>query len=860
LRDEWNTNHTGANRDLVAGVTSDTIGGGFAWGGVVGEANGFSVNDSDTDGDFSVYWRHEMGHNWGLGHYDGNAPEGKTINSGNQYARMSGPELELVLRERDEKLAILDDEGVYTAVSLPPYAALDTATMTQVVDNVIAINVLANDHDANGQALSLTAFDSLSAQGGSVTQSGPYLVYKPPSGAYIGSDYFTYTVGDASNQQAVGIATVSIEPDDTLRLYLPLNEDTGTAVADLSPFKLSGTLNGTDFDTDSVPGRFGSAVALDGADNYIAVENVKLQSDTVTLAAWIKPAATQDDYAGVIFDRSNGGAGVNIMSTRTLRYHWPASTCYSWDSGLVVPADTWTFVALVVRPTGGTLYMNSGSGMLSATNLESHVAATFGTTGIGRDLGWGSSRTFTGAIDDVRVYNRAMDAFELQALYNGGKAEGPNPVDHATGVTVRELSWAAAANALTNRVYIGTNQVAVQHATLMSPEYMASLSASSYRATLEDATTYYWRIDSVTASSVVTGSVWTFETGTILKGDTILINFQRNSTEAFDGGQAIGPTADDSSYWNTLMGASGTQSNLIDNAGDTTLVSINWNSAGMWSNGDGTGDDEHRLSVGYLDDGNSGAGKGVTLTVSGIPYSAYRVYGLFANGNTSSACGIVNVNVNGIWALGGSATTTAPAWGHIDSNYSEHGSYWTEIDPGSVQANYWTVDTTGDTCLLVTEPRNGDNRGCLTGLIIQKLADADGDGIADESDPDDDNDGIPDAWEVSHGLNSLSDDAGENDDGDRFDNMYEYVTDTNPQDDASYQRFTIDASQAGSNVVLRFNTSASRSYRVEYNDHIVSNTWQALGTMLAGDGTEMTVSNTFNQEKCFYRLRIAVPY
>lgn len=96
LQSEWNNNHAGAIRDLVAGVATDTIGGGFAWVGAVGASNGFSVNDSDADGDFSVFWRHEMGHNWGLGHYDGGAPEGKTINSGNQYARMSGPEAELV--------------------------------------------------------------------------------------------------------------------------------------------------------------------------------------------------------------------------------------------------------------------------------------------------------------------------------------------------------------------------------------------------------------------------------------------------------------------------------------------------------------------------------------------------------------------------------------------------------------------------------------------------------------------------------------------------------------------------------------------------------------------------------------------
>jgi hypothetical protein len=860
LKTEWTNNHAGASRDLVAGITSSTIGGGYAWVGVVGEESGFSVNDSDSDGDFAVTWRHEMGHNWGLSHYDGGAPEGTTINSGNSYARMSGPEAEKVLDERDAKLAYLDNEGVYTAVNLPPYAALDVAIMTQVVNTAVSIDVLANDHDANGQMLSLLSFDTASYQGGSITQSGGYLVYSPPSGAFIGSDYFTYTVGDTSNQQATGVATITVEPDDSLRLYLPLDETTGTTVSDYSPFKLTGTVNGTDLDTDSVAGQFINAVQLDGADKHISVPNVNVNADTVTLAAWIKPAASQDNYAGVIFDRSSGGAGLNIMTNRALRYHWPSSTYYSWDSGLIVPADTWTFVALVVQPSSATIYMNTGTGFQSATNGGSHVAAVFGTTGVGQDLGWGASRAFSGAMDDVRIYNRALTEIELLLLYDGGMAEGPRPVDGATGVTTRTLSWASAANALTNLVYLGTNLAAVSSATPASSELQASITESFYKASLADATTYYWRIDSVKASGTVTGTVWTFQTGSILYGDTVLINFQRNSGEAFNGNGFIGPTLDDSGSWNALIGPSGTASNLVDNIGDDSPVSISWLGANMWSNGDGTSDDEHRLSAGYLDDGNSGSGKGVTISLTNIPYTAYRVYGLFASDqNSGAACGIVNVNVNGSWALGGNASTTASAWGYINSNYADHGVYWSRIVPGTVQGNYWIVDTSGSACSIVSEVRNGQNRGSLTGLIIEQLPDADGDGISDENDPDDDNDGMSDEWELAHGLNALTNDAVMHSDSDNLNNFYEYITDTDPQDGNAYQTFFIELPGGGSNAVLRFGTSSNRLYNIEHKSILDTNAWNVLGADFSGSGSEMTIQDSLSTSNRYYRLRISVP-
>jgi erythromycin esterase len=64
--------------------------------------------------------------------------------------------------------------------------------------------------------------------------------------------------------------------------------------------------------------------------------------------------------------------------------------------------------------------------------------------------------------------------------------------------------------------------------------------------------------------------------------------------------------------------------------------------------------------------------------------------------------------------------------------------------------------------------------------------DTDGDGIGNNADTDDDNDGMPDTWEVEYNLNPLLDDADDDADGDGFSNIQEYEEGTDPQDARSH--------------------------------------------------------------------------
>jgi hypothetical protein len=59
-------------------------------------------------------------------------------------------------------------------------------------------------------------------------------------------------------------------------------------------------------------------------------------------------------------------------------------------------------------------------------------------------------------------------------------------------------------------------------------------------------------------------------------------------------------------------------------------------------------------------------------------------------------------------------------------------------------------------------------------------ADNDEDGVGDNADPDDDEDGMPDAWENAYGLDPLVDDADEDLDNDGYSNLEEYGLESDP--------------------------------------------------------------------------------
>jgi regulation of enolase protein 1 (concanavalin A-like superfamily) len=158
--------------------------------------------------------------------------------------------------------------------------------------------------------------------------------------------------------------------------------------------------------------------------SWLIMPALNLNTNTVTITAWIYPVGTQAAYTGLVFCRSGSTvAGMNLNSAGTdLGYTWNNdSGSWGWSSGVQPPANQWSLAALVVQPSSAVVYLLNTNGAQSATNFLSQPNQSFAGSGtIGTDTYASAARVFDGVLDEVAVFNYALTPAQIQQLYDNG--------------------------------------------------------------------------------------------------------------------------------------------------------------------------------------------------------------------------------------------------------------------------------------------------------------------------------------------------------------------------------------------------------------------------------------------------------
>jgi hypothetical protein len=161
-----------------------------------------------------------------------------------------------------------------------------------------------------------------------------------------------------------------------------------------------------------------------------------LNTNTVTFTAWINPIGVQNPFAGLIYilggrDGSGfnfcGGGDVDANGNSTLGYTWNSdSGTYNWNSGIAPPQSQWSFVALVVAPTGVTVYIFNANGVLVASQNHNHAVEPFSAAPqFGYFPGQPHNDAYNGFMGHVAVFGQALSGVQIADLY--AAASGTTP-------------------------------------------------------------------------------------------------------------------------------------------------------------------------------------------------------------------------------------------------------------------------------------------------------------------------------------------------------------------------------------------------------------------------------------------------
>jgi len=194
--------------------------------------------------------------------------------------------------------------------------------------------------------------------------------------------------------------------------YWKFDEGSGTTANDSSGHGNNGTLIGGPTWVDGVVGK---CLSFDGVNDYVEIPNVLNQSTTEqewSVTAWVNikdTGSTQYLVAGI-----NLGVSLAWYTTDKLLLYLNSGAndyyVYSDQAGLLTDKG-WHFVTFVFRNSDGyrKIYIDGEDHTGGGPNHTSTPVGLSGTWQIGQKV--------DGLIDEVRIYNRALTAEEIKALY-----------------------------------------------------------------------------------------------------------------------------------------------------------------------------------------------------------------------------------------------------------------------------------------------------------------------------------------------------------------------------------------------------------------------------------------------------------
>jgi fibronectin type 3 domain-containing protein len=303
--------------------------------------------------------------------------------------------------------------GIATTDSTPPTVSITSPAAGSTVSGTVNVNANASDNGTvAGVQFKLDGSDL-----GAEDTTAPYSVAWDTFASANGPHTLSGIARDAAGNTAPA-ANVSVTVQNTASPGLvgawAFDEGSGTTTADQSGKGNNGTLSNTTWVT---TGKFNNALSFNGTTAWVTVNDSNTLDLTtgMTVEGWVKPSVGGASWQTAIVKEQPGNLVYGIYANTNLGR--PEAEVYAGGQTRAVngtsalPTGTWSHLAATYDGTTLRLYVNGAQ--VSQLTTSGSILTSTSPLRIGGNSVWGER--FTGLIDEVRVYNRALSAGEIQA-------------------------------------------------------------------------------------------------------------------------------------------------------------------------------------------------------------------------------------------------------------------------------------------------------------------------------------------------------------------------------------------------------------------------------------------------------------
>jgi hypothetical protein len=200
-----------------------------------------------------------------------------------------------------------------------------------------------------------------------------------------------------------------------------------------------------------VTGKFGQAASLSNSDTDYFTTSISptILGNSFSLSAWVyftQNSGGSDYYsiAGAYWNGSSGNQSwIFYVNNGTLSFFSNLTSGSITVTGGTVPLNQWNFVAFSIDDKNQISLNLNGAITTSAVSLSlrsNSINLTLGNLGP-----YNAGRTMYGLLDQVRVFNRALSASELNVLYNetDSTTSNTNLFNEGAGIALYTLDYDA---------------------------------------------------------------------------------------------------------------------------------------------------------------------------------------------------------------------------------------------------------------------------------------------------------------------------------------------------------------------------------------------------------------------------------